>query len=370
MGTDASYEEAMNLQKTTTMKETDRKCPQCGGTMDYDPKLSKLHCPFCDYTEDVPKDETAPGKAQELDFESAEFTGNYDWGTSQKTVQCKSCGATTVYDALEVANECPYCGSNQVMEASDVKTLAPGGVVPFKLDAKQAAERFSTWLGKRWFCPSEAKKSAVADEFTGVYLPYWTFDTQTHSNYRGQYGYQKKRKNGDKEEVYYEWHNGSGQFDHFIDDELICACGKNHDASILAKIEPFDTADNVTYRPEYIAGFAAERYSLGIKDAWAKAKEIIKQKLHSMAESKLRSEHNADATKSVLVESEFSKITYKYLLLPIWISSFKYNGKVYQFMVNGQSGKVGGNFPISKLRVALAILIVILIFIIIGYLAS
>lgn len=370
MGTDANYEEAMNLKKTSTMDETDRKCPQCGGTMDYDPKLSKLHCPYCDYTEEVPKDEALPGKAQELDFESAEFTGNFDWGTAQKTVTCKSCGATTVYDELEVANECPYCGSNQVMEVSGVKTLAPGGVVPFKIDAKEASNRFKTWLNKKWFCPKEAKVSAQADSFTGIYLPYWTFDSDTDSSYTGEYGYQKKRKKGDKEEIYYEWHKGSGRFEKFIDDELVCACGDNHDKSILSQIEPFDTENNVTYRPEYIAGFAAERYSVGLKDAWEKAKQMIREKLRNIAESKLRTEHNADSARNVVINTSFSNITYKYLLLPVWISSFTYNGKVYQFMVNGQSGKVGGKSPISALRVAIAIAIAVLILVIIGWLSS
>ena len=106
MGTEAGYEDVMNLQKTKTMKETDRKCPQCGGVMDYDPALSKLHCPYCDYSEEIKEEGSIPKKAEELDFESAQFTGNFDWGTKQKTVTCKSCGATTVYDALEVANEC------------------------------------------------------------------------------------------------------------------------------------------------------------------------------------------------------------------------------------------------------------------------
>ncbi len=371
MGRDASYEEAMSLNKTKTMTETDRKCPQCGGTMDFDPIMNKMHCPYCDFAEDIPKEQGTPGKAQELDFNTAEFTGNFDWGTQQKTVTCKSCGATTVYDALEVANECPYCGSNQVMEVADVKTMAPGGVVPFKIDAKTAGAKFTSWIKGKLFCPNEAKRSARAEEFTGIYLPYWTFDTDTHSTYTGEYGYTRKKKDKDgNEETYTEWHRGTGEVDHFFDDELVCACGDNHDKKILEMIEPFDTEDNVTYRPEYLAGFAAERYSVGLKDAWSKAVEKIKEKVVSLAESNIISKNHANTSRNVSVNVQHSNITYKYLLLPIWISSFTYKGKVYQFMVNGQSGKVGGKSPVSVWKVLLAILIVLLIIIIIASFSS
>ena len=112
----ADYDEIMNAEKVDTMKATDRKCPQCGATMDFDPKTGGLYCPYCGYHEEI-KAENSQGEsvASEQDFASAEHTGNCDWGVAQKTVTCKSCGAVSVYDSLTVANECPSCGSNQVM---------------------------------------------------------------------------------------------------------------------------------------------------------------------------------------------------------------------------------------------------------------
>ena len=356
-------------QKTSTLKETDRKCPACGGTMDFDPATGGLHCPYCDYMEEIKASDLVPEKAQELDFASAELTGNCDWGVAQKTVTCKSCGATSVYDALEVANECPYCGSNQVMEANDVTTLAPNGVVPFKITAQQAGQNFSAWLKGKLFCPSAAKRSARADKFQGIYLPYWTFDADTDTTYTAQYGINRRVKQGDQEKTVTDWHNTSGTFRHFIDDELVLA-SNHHDSAILNMVAPFDTEDNKAYKPEYIAGYAAERYSIGLKDAWEKAKAFIKNKLHGLIESKIRSEHRADAVRNVAMNTTYSNITYKYLMLPIYISSFTYKGKIYQFMVNGQSGKVGGRSPVSALRVLVAILIVIAIIALIYFLSQ
>ena len=114
----------------------------------------------------------------------------------------------------------------------------------------------------------------------------------------------------------------------------------------------------------------AERYSVGLKDAWEKAKEFIRQRLRSVIESEIRSRHNADHVRNYNASTAFSNITYKYLMLPVWMSAFKYKGKTYQFIVNGQSGKVGGDYPISGWRVALAILIAIVIIAILYSLTS
>ncbi len=349
-----------------TLDETDKKCPQCGGVMDYDPASGNLKCPYCDYEETIKQAEDIPKQAEELDFSQAEHTANKDWGVETKTVLCKACGAESIYDALQTSGICPFCGSNQVMDANDSDTIAPGGVVPFKVSDKQASEYFHKWIQRKWFCPKLAKESARPTSFKGIYLPYWTFDADTFSSYNGEYGIDKTKRKANGE-VYTQtnWYKTSGTYSEFIDDELIFA-SKNHDPSILRGLEPFDTADNKSYKPEYIAGFVAERYSLGLDDAWKKATSSIKDKLKRHISRKIEQEHNADHTRNVIVSTHFSNITYKYLLLPIWVSNFKYNGTVYQFMVNGQTGKVSGKTPISIPKVILTV-VGILILLAIAY---
>jgi len=350
-----------------TMNETDKKCPSCGGTMDYDPATGGLHCPYCDHTEEIPTATVENNRggmsesAVELSLEDAENVENCDWGVATKTVICKSCGAESIYDVQEISAVCPYCGSNQVMEANDEKTMAPGGVVPFKISQTEASNRFISWIKRKFFAPKLAKESARADKFTGMYLPYWTFDAQTESSYFGEFGKDRivTDKEGNKKTVT-DWYKTSGFYSEFIDDELVCGTTQ-HDTSMLRGLEPFDTADNKVYKPEYVAGFGAERYTVGIKAAWEKAKNAIKSKLHSAICNKILREHNADHTRNVVVNTEYSKMTYKYLLLPVWMSSFKYNDKVYRFMVNGQNGKVSGQSPVSGIKVFLTILVIVAI---------
>lgn len=351
--------EEPNLAKT--MEETDKKCPSCGGVMDFDPATGGLSCPYCGHKEAIPVDDEIPSKAEELDFESAESTENCNWGVETKTVICKACGAETIYDSLQLAAVCPFCGSNQVMEANDKNTLAPGGVVPFQITDKEAADLFKKWIKRKWFCPKLAKESAKPKSFNGVYLPYWTFDTNTRADYTAEYGKTRsiKEKNGETRTVT-DWYHTSGSYSTRINDELVHA-STTHDQVMLLGLEPFDTENNKAYKPEYIAGFTSERYTIGLKEAWEIAKCSINSRLRNAISSQIRSNHSADEVRDIQMTAFYQDITYKYLLLPIWISNYKYNDKVYQFMVNGQTGKVSGRSPISIGRVAVAILIGIIL---------
>ncbi len=348
------YQEPVLVQ---TKEETDKKCPNCGGVMDFDPKVGKLHCPYCDHIEEILEEGEEDESAQELDFLTAEQTGNCDWGVETKTVLCKSCGGEMIYDALEIAGECPYCGSNQVMEAKAENTLAPGGVCVFKLDAKQAAEKFKTWIKRRWFCPKAAKESAKPKDMKGIYLPYWTFDTNTVTQYSGEYGIQRQKRNSKGETVTVtDWYRCSGTYREAIDDQAVCGTTR-HEQGLLNGIQPYNTADNKVYKPEYVAGFASERYSIGLKDAWETAKTLITGRLRKNITRKIQTEQHADSVRSLQLKTSYSQIKYKYLLLPVWMACFKYKDKRYQFMVNGQTGRVSGRTPISPAKVAVSVAI-------------
>ena len=347
------------LRQTGTIRETDRKCPNCGATLQFDPVKHGLSCEFCGYFEEIPTERDDIGtekSADELDLFSEINTEGYDWGAKSKVIICRSCGAESIYDELQIADVCPYCGSNQVMQASeDVKTLAPGGVVPFRIDEKKARSLFSGWIKGKFFCPKKAKESARPDAFKGVYLPYWTYDAKTTTRYTARYGIDKEQTDKDgKKETHTEWYSTGGIQRVNFDDVLVLG-SKRYDNSLMSRIEPFDTAENVRYQPKFLQGFTAERYSIGLKDGWETAKGKMWEKIEDEIDSEIRERFHADHVENIKGSTAYANTTYKYLLLPVWMSSFKYKDKIYRFLVNGQSGKVGGKTPVSAIRVILVI---------------
>jgi DNA-directed RNA polymerase subunit M/transcription elongation factor TFIIS len=362
-------EESKDNSVTDTREETDRKCPQCGGVMDFNPASGNLKCPYCEYEEMIAAPEDSPERAQEMDFLEAEHTANKDWGVETKTVLCKACGAQSIYDALQTSGVCPFCGSNQVMEQAVSDTIAPGGVVPFSISDAQAAALFQRWIKKKWFCPKLAKSSAKPKRFQGIYLPYWTFDTRTVSSYQGEYGKEHRHVDA-KGNVHTQisWHPTSGIYREFIDDELVLATN-SHDTRLLQRLAPFNTENNKSYKPEYIAGFAAERYSIGLKDAWKTALRSINTRLQQHVADQISQEHHVSHTRNIRLQTKYNDITYKYLLLPVWTSHFKYNNQVYTFMINGQTGRVAGNTPISVPKVVLTVISLLVLVLLLYYLA-
>lgn len=332
----------------------DKKCPNCGATIVYDPETRGMFCEYCGYRREIPRPEDQ-ASVQEIDFDAEVKRESFDWGVNKKTFVCQNCGGTTIYDALQTASVCPFCGSTSILPAAEQNTIAPGGVCPFEIPMKSAGGLFKKWLNGRIFTPRAAKLQAKPDAFQGVYLPYWTFDTMTTSSFTGRAGFDRRVKRGDSWETETDWRQVSGLYQEFVDDQLVVG-SKRHEDSGVRKAEPFDFSKLIPYNPDLVAGFIAERYSVGLNDAWTEAQNWIRNQLRSNIESYIRRTWHADRAASVSFSTQFDKITYKYILIPVWISSFVYKGKTFQFVVNGQTGKVGGKAPISALRVTLAIL--------------
>jgi len=333
-------------------------CPSCGGKMAYDPALGVLKCDYCGTTLAMEKE---PFEIVENSFDAALSEGARSWTDDDiKSVICKNCGAELIFEAHTSAQFCNYCGSSHISEHKTEKTIPPGYLIPFEITEKSAGERFKRWIGKRWFAPNKLKSSYKNDRILGTYIPYWTFDTQTFNRYtaqRGDYYYVTRTRtvNG-KTETYQErhtrWTSVSGNFERFFDDVLVGASSKV-DRTVLDKVDDFHLDALVAYKPDYLSGFFAERYSIPLEEGWTTGKSVVDRIL----ESEITSIVGGDTIRMLDIQSHYDDLNFKHVLMPIWISSYLYNEKTYNFMINGQTGTVQGAYPKSPIKIGLAILL-------------
>ncbi len=343
-------------------------CKGCGAELLFNPDAESLKCEYCGFEEKIPKSKEEI-KEHSLDEHLAKpkKTG---LGTETKSFKCESCGATTSVGAGTISTECAFCGSKHVFEQEAMENLVrPESLLPFSVDKNQALDKFREWLGGLWFRPGDLKQKSRLDEIKGVYLPYWTFDAFTSSWWeaeRGDYYYvtvtvTEQDEDGEmvereKQERRTRWNWVSGRYQEFFDDELVCASG-GVEHSFATGIHPFDTSKLVPYDPNYLSGWAAEEYKTDTKEAWQTAKHTIDAAIHSACSSRV----GGDTQRGLSVDTAYSNITYKHVLLPVFVAGYRYGEKVFQFLVNGQTGKVSGSAPISWFKVISLIVVIIAI---------
>src|SRR5262245_7009857 len=209
-------------------------CAQCGAKLDFDPTKQDLKCPYCGHEQVIEKSNVA---VEEHDYETflrqqLELNQTTIAGRSSE-VRCTGCGAIILLEDKVVTEKCPYCTThleNKPVEAAAM--IPPESLLPFRHDSKKAREAFDRWIASMWFAPNELRQLANLGQPSGVYLPFWTYDSMTFSRYHGQRGddytttdiYTDSQGNTQTRTVTHtRWTSVSGQVQHFFDDVLICA---------------------------------------------------------------------------------------------------------------------------------------------------
>lgn len=339
-------------------------CPSCGGQMLFHSEGQNLKCQYCGREEAIEDSEALPEEL-DLDLSDAdeEDAGLTDWGVAKQTIHCESCGGESLIPELETAALCAFCGSPKILVQGDTVSIKPQTMIPFQISIEKAIASFKTWRTKRWFVPNEFKKANISSRLTGVYIPYWTFDSQTDSVYtaeRGDHHYRTETKtrvvNGKTETYttqvrYTTWRWVSGEYDHFFDDLLIPASAR-YDGTLLKQLDDFNLKQLTEYKPEYLSGYIAERYSVSRREGWRIAKGRIDAALRQDIQSRI----GGDEIRGLQIRTQYGGQTYKHILLPLWNAHYTYKGKPYRYMVNAQTGEVSGTFPRSPYKITLAIL--------------
>jgi hypothetical protein len=340
-------------------------CPSCGGTTKFHPDTQTLSCQFCgNHTDIVHYNEEIREYA--LDAEAVENGKEWGAGAKKRVFHCNGCGAETVLDHLTTASSCAFCGSSHVVASDHTIGVCPESVVPFQISKIKASEEFQKWLGKRWMAPRNLRRMMKSQPMQGVYIPCWTYDANTYSYYSGEGGtyyyvtetysvtVNGKSETRTRQVRKIRWWPTNGEYGESFDDVLVPA-SKQVTGKMLDKLQPFPLEQLVPYRPEYVTGFVAERYSVGIQEGWSRAQNIMAGQI----EQGIIRQINADEVRNLRVVTSHNSITYKHLLLPLWMSAYQYKNKPYTYIVNGQTGEVQGESPISAWKVTLIIVSVL-----------
>jgi predicted RNA-binding Zn-ribbon protein involved in translation (DUF1610 family) len=352
-------------------------CPSCGAEMNWNAHYQLLVCDYCGH-EQQPQQE---GQVVEYDLEEFLKSGAskaQGYGLETKSIQCRQCGATTAVEPHVTSVECPFCGSSAVLEQeTDADVIRPESVVPFKISRDFALRNYRTWLGRGIFRPGDLARRAARGQIYGVYIPFWTFDAEAFSRWwadAGYYYYETETytttENGDRVTKTREvrktrWEPEQGRHKGHYDDVLVYATN-SLDQEILERIYPYNTKELAPYAPEYLSGWRAEQYQINLQEGW----QIGQEKIEDYERDACVELIPGDTYRNLNVETAIADVTFKHALLPVWIASYRYNDKVYRYMVNGQTGKVQGEKPISWIRVAIAVIIVLVIIGVIIYLMS
>jgi DNA-directed RNA polymerase subunit RPC12/RpoP len=344
------------------------RCPNCNAELEFDAASQAMACEHCGHRLDIPT-EDGDDAIVEYDLQHGiAASSKRGLGAEVRAAKCSECGATVSFGDNATATACAFCGSSQVLaQQANRNLLRPESVVPFQIDGGSAQGEFRGWLGKLWFRPSDLRRQARSVQISGVYVPYWTFDCGVDSSWRAQSGYyywvsesyttrdsQGNTVRRTRRVRKTRWRPSSGARNDRYDDVLVCA-SLGLPRELAERLETFDTRRLQPYKPEYLAGWKAEEYAVELNDAWTRAVARIE----GSQRTRCARDVPGDTHRFLRVTNRFRDETFKHVLLPIWISSYRYKDKVYRFLVNGQTGEVTGVAPWSWLKITLLIVVIL-----------
>ena len=333
-------------------------CASCGNLLAYVPGTNHLSCKYCKIEEEIPY---TVFEVPEYIYDPMRDTWDApEWETVESyTLSCPSCGAEILSPMQAVTVSCPFCDTAYVSDVpSGADIIPPEALLPFSVSEERARDAFVRWAGRRFWAPFGFKKRVKATAMHGVYLPAWTFDTDLETSYNG-YGGRRRvitrtvRRNGrtyTETRTVTDWYPVFGTKQLYTDDHLVPA-SKKVDEKMFGEISPYSTKMMSPYDPAYLAGLSAERYDVGPSDAFC----AVSRRAEAAMERRILSSLGYDTYRGMSYRHRYNRVTFKEILLPVWRSSYEYHGKSFSYLVNGETGKTSGRYPISALKVALAV---------------
>ncbi|WP_437188205.1 hypothetical protein SH668x_001636 [Planctomicrobium sp. SH668] len=348
-------------------------CLTCGADMVFEKGTQNLICNHCGGKRDIVLQPNARVQEQDFDammqklIEEKQKKAETEAPAEHQEVQCEACGATVAFIGTLTSSSCPYCGT-PIQRARIHKggnRIPVDALSPFVVREDKARQIFQNWVSTRWFAPNKFKHAGDDGKFQGSYLPFWTFDSMTYTRYTGQRGehYYVTVGSGKNEsrQRRTRWYSTSGHVRHFFDDRLVFAA-KGMPTSLINNLGPWKLNKAVPFTPEYLAGITARTYDVELKEGYQLAKRQMETEIRSLCEGDI----GGDDQRLDTVDTQFADVTFKHILLPIWILAYQFHNKPYVVAINAVTGKLDGQRPYSMIKIGLATLLGLIAFIVAG----
>jgi predicted RNA-binding Zn-ribbon protein involved in translation (DUF1610 family) len=349
-------------------------CESCGAELTFDIGAQSLACPHCGHKRELGFTSDAPIVERDLNAmlrKLAETRTTAPIAPGRREFTCNGCAATIVFETGVTSDKCTFCGAPVVDAAvhEAIERITVSGLLPFGVSRESAAENLRQWVASRWFAPSEWRRYGVQGKFNGLYLPYWTFDAMTDNRYSGERGDDYTVRVGSGKDARTEtrtrWTHASGSFRRFFDDMLVCAASDTK-TKLLDALEPWPLERMVPFTADALSGYHALTYDQTLETGFGVAKGRIDSELVSDVRNRIGGDHQRIHS----IDTQTSALTFKHILLPVWMLAYRYGDKSYQVMVNAGTGEVQGERPYSPWKIAFAVIMALIVALGVWYLAN
>jgi len=338
-------------------------CDSCGAALVFDPATGALLCRSCgrshaiviDPQRRVVEHDLASTMTQLRSLMAQQPTTSA--AVSEREIICQSCGGRTTFSGTLTATRCPYCATPiQRDDIHDAPLRLPvDGILPFRVDDKQGREVIEKWINSRWFAPSEFKKYREVGSFTSIYAAYFTYDADTTTSYTGMRGdtYTVTTGSGEnrRTETRTRWSHRSGVLRNSFDDIAVLA-NTGFDTDRVHELEPWPTGAATPYSPEFVAGHLCRTYDLDADQCFP----VAQSRINAGIDAAIRRDIGGDHQRINNKDTRYNALTFKHVLLPIWLLTVVYAGNPFQVFINGVTGEVQGQRPWSTVKIAFAVL--------------
>jgi len=336
-------------------------CPRCGAHMEFNLHANALTCGSCGFF-NQPEDRSAADKEQYMESVLRTESG-HRWAVTQKQMVCGQCGAHSLWPPEQVAAACPYCGSSHLIESDETEGLVdPQAIAIMQVDEREAVNTIIEWLEKGLMIPNDLKKSAQRTHLRPAYYPFWTFDGTMDIHWACEVN--GGTSNNPR------WESRSGVEYEMFDDVLIPGL-TSLSFKEMNKLGKYNLKDVVEFQPDYVAGWPALTYNRPLSKATLLAREHIIRRVRPQLYSRVLLGQQKRGLNTGGVN--WSDMTFKHVLLPVWIGKYKYKGTEYQVMINGQTGVITGEKPrdaVKTLGIFLSVIATIIFLGMIGFIIA